>query len=142
MLMQIPEYYTSDLLRVMLEMGHGDELLICDGNYPYKRYHKDTVMLLGYDIATILKDMLDYFPLDQSVEEAVMIMDNPDDETIVKTYEKIISEAKYPTKIKSLERFSFYDYANCVVGVIVTSDTKKRANVILKKGVVTDEDKR
>ena len=80
MLMNIPRDFTPALLRLMMELGHGEELLICDANFPYLSVScqkKDLVHITGCPIPQLLEEVLRFFPLDQSVESAAMFMGPP-----------------------------------------------------------------
>ncbi len=64
MLKNIPYLMSPDLMKLLLEMGHGDEILIADGNYPQSAINSTIVRLDGNSIPEILKVLLLFFPLD------------------------------------------------------------------------------
>lgn len=139
MLMNIPRNFTPALLRLMMELGHGEELLICDANFPYQStscQEKNLVHITGCSISLLLEEMLQFFPLDQSVESAAMVMDSAKESDTFDTYQKVLEDSPTPTALGSVPRFDFYDRARSAVGVVITSDTVKGGNILLKKGIV------
>jgi L-fucose mutarotase len=139
MLKNIPYLMSPDLMKLLLEMGHGDEILIADGNYPQSTISSSVVRLDGINIPEILKALLVFFPLDTFVEENVFLMDNnsPEKPKIWSNYKNILDSSGEPYKIKMLERYEFYKRAGNVYCVVITSETELYANIILRKGVVT-----
>lgn len=140
MLKGIPAILSPELLKIMMEMGHGDEIVIGDGNYPAAATAKRLVRLDGHGVCEILDAMLTFLPLDTYVEEPVLLMnktpgDNADT-SIWDAYRALVEKHQPGTKVGFLERFDFYDRANKAYAVIATGETAVYANVILKKGVV------
>lgn len=140
MLKGIPAILSPELLKIMMEMGHGDEIVIGDGNYPAAATAKRLVRLDGHGVCEILDAMLTFLPLDTYVEEPVLLMnktpgDNADT-SIWDAYRALVEKHQPGTKVGFLERFDFYDRANRAYAVIATGETAVYANVILKKGVV------
>jgi L-fucose mutarotase len=125
-------------MKLLLEMGHGDEILLADGNYPCHSVGVKVVRLDGHGIPEILGAILKYLPLDTFVEENVLLMDNNLDSKpeIWKSYEKILYDSKEDFRMKALERFKFYERARKVYAIVATSESALYANIILKKGVV------
>lgn len=136
MLKGIPKVISPELLKVLMEMGHGDEIVIADGNFPTASIAKKMIRLDGHDVPIILDAILKFFPLDESVDEPVILMDNESDDRpeIWSTYERII--AKHEVKIGKINRFDFYDRSKDAYAVIATSEPALYANIILKKGCV------
>lgn len=138
MLKNIPKIISPELMKLLLEMGHGDEILLADGNYPCHSVGVKVVRLDGHRIPEILEAILKYLPLDTFVEENVLLMDNNLDSKpeIWKSYEKILYDSKEDFRMKALERFKFYERARKVYAIVATSESALYANIILKKGVV------
>lgn len=143
MLKGIPPILSPELLKILAEMGHGDELTIGDGNYPGERLGRRVVRLDGHGVPEILDAILQVLPLDTYVEKPVKlmkVMDGDDAETpIWDTYKEII--AKYDKRgadcIEEIDRFDFYDRTEKDSYVVVMSgETAIYANIILKKGVI------
>ena len=142
MLKGIPCILTPDLLKIMMEMGHGDTLVIGDGNFPAASIAKDSklVRLDGHGVPEILDAILQLFPLDPYVQTPAMLMEVvPGDNVetpIWNEYAKIIEKHEPGTKIGHYERFQFYDEARKAYAVVATGEGALYANIILQKGVV------
>ncbi len=142
MLKGIPSIISPELLKVLMEMGHGDEICIADGNFPAASVaNANSGILLradGHGVPELIKAILELFPLD-IYADPVFIMDKvPGDKVDVPiwdTYKEIIKEHT-SSKIMKLERFAFYDRAKKCYAVLATGETALYANIILKKGVV------
>ena len=144
MLKGIPTVISPLLLKVLCEMGHGDSIVIADGNFPAESVGKDAIVIRadGHGVPEILEAILSLIPLDQYVEKPVSLMDRVEgdnaDISIWKTYEEILqkSEGKNFESVRLLERFEFYDEAKKAYAVIATSEKSQYANVILQKGCI------
>lgn len=141
MLKNIPNILSPDLLKVLMEMGHGNEIVIADGNFPAASIAQRLIRLDGHGIPEILAAILKFFPLDTYVELPVGLMavtpGDPYKPVIWEEYRKIISASKEPFKeFEYIDRFVFYERARKAYAVIATSESALYANVILKKGVV------
>ena len=141
MLKHIPNILSPDLLKILMEMGHGNEIVIADGNFPAASIAQKLIRLDGHNVPDVLKAILEFFPLDTYVEKPVGLMAVvPGDNikpVIWKEYKKIIKESKEPfTDFEFIDRFEFYERAKNAYTVIATSESALYANIILKKGVV------
>lgn len=144
MLKGISPLLSPMLLKVLCEMGHGDTIVIADGNFPAETMGKAGIVIRmdGHGVPELLEAILEVFPLDQYVEKPVCLMERvPGDNadvSIWKTYEAMIEKAEErgAAVIDKLERFDFYEEAKKAYAVIATSETSQYANVILKKGCV------
>ena len=85
MLKNIPKILSPELLKVLMEMGHGDELVIADGNFPAASIAKRLVRLDGHGVNVILDAILKLFPLDTSIKLPVTLMDVSPADKIVPT---------------------------------------------------------
>ncbi len=145
MLKGIPSILSPELLKILMEMGHGDEIVIADGNFPAAAIAQRLVRLDGHGVPEILRAVMQLFPLDSYTEKPVALMSvvpgDPVEPTIWNTYEDII-KAQEPErcKIEFVERFAFYERAKKAYAVIATGETAIYANIILKKGVVVPEE--
>ena len=148
MLKNIPSILSPELLKILMEMGHADEIVIADGNFPSASIAAETVSgnlirLDGHGVPPVLKAILKLFPLDPYVDKAVGLMQLVPGDT-VKTpiwdeYRKLISDSDERDKFEDfeyIERFAFYERAQKAYAVIATSETALYANIILKKGVI------
>ncbi|MBE5862112.1 MAG: fucose isomerase [Lachnospiraceae bacterium] len=144
MLKGISPMLSPELLKVLCEMGHGDTIVIADGNFPAQSMGKNAIVIRmdGHGVPEILEAILQVFPLDQYVEKPVSLMERvPGDQadvSIWKTYDKLIAaaEPRGTGVIQKLERFAFYDESKKAYAIIATSERSQYANVILQKGCV------
>ncbi|MBE6771153.1 MAG: L-fucose mutarotase [Ruminococcaceae bacterium] len=139
MLKNISPIISPELLKILMEMGHGDEIVIGDGNFPAASMAQRLVRLDGHGVDEILAAILKLMPLDTYVEAPVALMDNADPSNpppIWDDYKKTIVAEEGDKNIELMERFAFYDRAKKAYAVIATGETAIYANIILKKGVV------
>ncbi len=139
MLKNISPVISPELLKILMEMGHGDELVIGDGNFPAASIAQRLVRLDGHGVPEILSAILDLMPLDTYVDAPVALMDNGDASDrppIWAEYKNIVNEKEGDKSIELVERFDFYDRAKKAYCVVATGETAIYANIILKKGVV------
>jgi L-fucose mutarotase len=141
MLKGIPKIISPELMKILMEMGHGDEIVISDGNFPAASCAKRLVRCDGHGVPELLESILKFFPLDTLSDKPVSLMavaqDEVVDTTIWEDYKKIVEV--YDSKaanFQQLERFKFYERAKSAYAVIATSEAALYANLILKKGVV------
>lgn len=141
MLKNIPPVLSPELLKIMMEMGHGDELVLADGNYYAGGHAPRVVRADGLGIPEILDAVMRFFPLDPYVESAValmQVMPGDDVETpIWDEYKRIIVKYEPHAKVENVERFEFYDRARTAYATVTTGESALYANIILKKGVIT-----
>ena len=141
MLKDIPDVISPDLMCVLMEMGHGDEIVLADGNFPAVSMAQRLVRCDGHGVSEILGAVLKFFPLDIYVDQPVALMSVvPGDDTkptIWEDYRRIIkaSGEKF-SDFEFVERFSFYQRAQDAYAVVATSEKALYANIILKKGVI------
>ncbi|MEG0770134.1 MAG: RbsD/FucU domain-containing protein [Ruthenibacterium sp.] len=143
MLKNIPPILSPELLMVLCEMGHGDELVIGDGNFPAESMGKDAIVIRadGHGVPEILDAVLSVIPLDQYSEKPVALMEvvpgDPVVPTIWDTYKQLLKKHDPDhCAIEMTERFAFYERAKNVYAIIATGETEIYANILLKKGVV------
>lgn len=142
MLKNIPSILSPELLKILMEMGHGDYIVIGDGNFPAVTNAQRLVRLDGHGVPEILDAILKLMPLDTYVENPVSLMDNGDPNNrpeIWATYEKIVKKNEGDKGIGLVERFDFYDKAKNAFAIVATGETAIYANIILQKGVVIND---
>jgi L-fucose mutarotase len=142
MLKGIPAILGPELLKILMEMGHGDELVIADGNFPAASTAQRLVRCDGHGVPEILDAVLQLFPLDTYVDAPVVLMEvvpgDPVKPTIWETCKGIVEKHEpVAGKISFIERFKFYERAKKAYAVVATGEKALYANIILKKGVVT-----
>ncbi|MDR2647152.1 MAG: fucose isomerase [Oscillospiraceae bacterium] len=123
-------------------MGHGDELVLADGNFPAASIAKRLVRADAHGIPALLDAILRFLPLDTYVDcpVALMASDDPGFRAPVwETYSKLILLHEGDVRIERMERFAFYDRAKSAYAVVASGETALYGNIILKKGVVSDE---
>jgi len=139
MLKGIPKNLSPELLKILMEMGHGDELVIADGNFPSASNAKRLVRADGLDVPPLLDDILTLFPLDTYVPHPVTFMQVVEGDpipTIWETYGQIIAKHNPHAKHENIDRFEFYERARNAYAILATSESALYANIIIKKGVV------
>ena len=141
MLKGIPNVLSPQLLEILMEMGHGDEIVIADGNFPAASIAQRLVRADGHGVPELLKAILKVYPLDIYVEKPVALMAVvPGDDTkptIWEEYRKIIvASGEQFDDFEFVERFAFYDRAKEAYAVVATSESALYANIILKIGVI------
>lgn len=142
MLNNIPKILSPEIVKFLMEMGHGDELIIADGNFPSVTCAQRLVRADGHTGTDILDAVLQLFPLDPYGDEIpVSLMEKvPGDSVetpiwdeyrdIVKKYNPDFSEFNF------IERFDFYDRAKKSFGVIATGESALYACLVLRKGII------
>jgi len=139
MLKNIPFIISPDLMYVMMCMGHGDELVLADGDFPADTFSKRVIRADGLRIADLLKAILSFFPLDTFVDKPAGIMapvgKGAKEPESWKEFRDIISKFdKRFIDFDYIERYEFYKRAEDSFAVVVTSEPD--GNIILRKGVV------
>jgi L-fucose mutarotase len=142
MLKNISPMIPPDLLKYMAEMGHGDELVLADANFPGTAIAKRVIRCDGIDMPILLDSVLALLPIDDFVERPVALMNVAKGEStpaIWKTFEDILS--KHDTLclkngFEFIERFVFYERAKSAYAIVQSGETALYANIILKKGVI------
>ena len=141
MLKGIPTIISPELMKILMEMGHGDEIVLADGNFPAASVARRLVRADGHGVPELLEAIVQLFPLDTYVDKAVALMEVvPGDDTkptIWEDYRKIVqaSGEKFDD-FDFVERFAFYERAKQAYAVVATSEKALYANIILKKGVI------
>jgi len=141
MLKRISPVLSPDLVKILMEMGHGDEIVIADGNFPGASHARNLVRCDGVNIPELLEAILELFPLDTYSENSVSLMKvvdgDPYQPEIWDTYKTILEESREENiNTERLERFAFYERSKQAFAIVTTSEKSLYANVILKKGVV------
>ena len=139
MLKGIPNIISPELLKILDEMGHGDEIVIGDGNFPAASNAQRLIRCDGHNVPELIDAILQLFPLDSYVDSPVMLMQtgaNDSTPPIWAEYQAIVNKHNGETKMSEIERFAFYDRAKTAYAIVATSEKALYANIILKKGVI------
>lgn len=143
MLKGIPKILSPELIYTLAKMGHGDEIVISDGNFPGHSvgHAEDNIVLRsdGTGVPELLEAILQLIPLD-TYADCVYLMDKTASDRdleipIWDEYKKILA-THTDQEPKFLERQEFYDRAKKAYAVVVTGESAIYANILLKKGVV------
>jgi len=138
MLKNIPSIISPELMKAVMEMGHGDEIVLADGNYPSASAGPPVIRADGHDLPQLLKAILQFFPLDTYADINVIYMDTGNGKvpSIWNKYQEILKESNENYNIGKLERFEFYKRASQSYCILASGEQALYANIILKKGVV------
>ncbi|MDE7298046.1 MAG: fucose isomerase [Lachnospiraceae bacterium] len=145
MLKGIPKILSPQLLKVLCEMGHGDRIVLADGNFPAESMGKDAIVVRmdGHGMVELLDAVLQLFPLDTYVEQPVQLMEVvPGDKVetpIWESYRRIIEkyDERGENAIGYMERFRFYEEAKKCYAIVATGEGALYANLILQKGTIS-----
>lgn len=142
MLKGLSPLLTPELLKILCEMGHGDEIVLADGNFPSEAIGQRVVRLDAHAGPDVLKAIMSVFPIDTYSDPNAFLMEVvPGDNVetpIWDEYSHIMKESEGETvRIGHIERFAFYERAKKAYAVIATGETALYANLILKKGVIS-----
>jgi L-fucose mutarotase len=139
MLKGIAPCISPDLLKVLAEMGHGDEIILADAHFPGHSVNARVLRADGVNIPTLLDGILPLFELDAYAPPLAMmaaVSGDQLDPKVETAYLKVIR--KHAPKVKTperIDRFAFYGRAQKAFAVVMTGETAKYGNILLKKGV-------
>lgn len=140
MLKGISPLISPDLLKILNEMGHGNEIVLADANFPTASIGKRIVRADGIGAVDLLDAILPLFPLDQYDEDHFVLMEvvpgDPVETPIWYEYQTVLDRYEPDAHIQKMERFAYYERARQAYCVVATGETAQYANIILKKGVV------
>ena len=140
MLKGISPLLSPELLSVLCRMGHGDELVLADAHFPGETMGKRVLCADGRKIADLVDAILQIYELDGYVDAPLVMMaavpGDKLDPRVEKAYRAAVDRhAPRTPPIARMERFAFYDRAKEAFAVVMTGETAKYGNIILKKGV-------
>jgi len=138
MLKGISPAVSPDLLKTLAEMGHGDEIVFSDAHFPANMFGRDGAIVMRADgIAAdrLLAGVIPLFELD-SYATPVIMMEAVSGDVLDPEVEKAYRAALgYDGRIERMERYAFYERAKKAYAIVLTGETRKYGNIILKKGV-------
>ena len=140
MLVGISPLLSPELLAVLCRMGHGDEIVLADAHFPGESCNDRVLRADGLRVADLLDAILPLFALDTYADSPVMMMapvpGDTLDPAVEESYRAAIDRHWPETPpIARIERFAFYERAKAAFAVVMTGETAKYGNIILKKGV-------
>ncbi|MBR1974484.1 MAG: fucose isomerase [Clostridia bacterium] len=139
MLKNIPKIVSPELLKILCEMGHGDEIVIADGNFPSESCGQRVIRADGHGGEAILDAVLSLIPLDTYALHNFLLMQTSNGDPTPEIWDKYFTIAKSHDdnlRANALERYEFYDRAKKAYAVIATGESAIYANIIIKKGVI------
>lgn len=142
MLRNIPANLSPELVKVLMEMGHGDDIVLADANFPGAYRYGIVVRADGLMIPDLLRSILSLMPLDRYVKHQVALMETTASDSrppVWDVYEQIWTEAEQaagPVSCEHMNRYAFYERAADAAVVVMTGETALYGNIILKKGVI------
>ena len=140
MLKGISPRLDSAMLTMLNDMGHGDRLVITDTHFPAFSTHHNVANASGSSVNELLEAILPLFELDAYVDHSVLMMSpvqgDKYDPQLIDSYTNLL-KPHFPKEqtIQFVDRFKFYEISRQSYGIIISSDTRKYANIILTKGV-------
>jgi L-fucose mutarotase len=140
MLKGISPLISPELLEVLARMGHGDEIVLADAHFPGESCNKRVLRADGLRIADLLEAILPLFELDSYVDIPLVMMaavegDSLDPQVEASYLRSIVKTNPQIVTIKRIDRFAFYERTGSAFAVVMTGETAKYGNILLKKGV-------
>lgn len=139
MLKGISKYISPDLLAVLHEMGHGDEIILADAHFPGHSIGPRVLRADGITISELLSGIVPLFELDSYAPPLIMMAvvegDTLDPEVEADYMAVIRKHAPSAPAPERIDRYSFYERAKKVSAIVMTGECRKYGNLLLKKGV-------
>ncbi len=140
MLVGISPVVGPDLLAALCRMGHGDEIVLADAHFPGEALGARVLRADGLPVAALLEGILPLFALDAYAPAPLAMMDAAPGDTldpaVEAAYRRVVDRVWPGTPpAERVERFAFYERARRAFAVVMTGETAKYGNLILKKGV-------
>ena len=142
MLKGISPLISPDLLAVLARMGHGDEIVLADAHFPGETFNDRVLRAHGLKIADLLAAILPLFELDAYVPHPLVMMAAVEGDTLDPAVEEAYMQSVRITNpdvppIERIDRFAFYERTKGAFAVVMTGETAKYGNIVLKKGVTS-----
>ena len=135
MLKGISPVVSPDMLKVLCEMGHGDEIVISDAHFPGHTFNDKVLRADGLGADALLAGFRPLLELDSYATPVIMMDAVPGDTLDPAVEAKYRKALGYEGEIERMERYAFYERAKKAYAVIISGETAKYGNIILKKGV-------
>jgi L-fucose mutarotase len=141
MLKGLDPLLSPDLLHVLRAMGHGDEIVVADANFPAASMARRLLRLDGVSAVAVVDAILSVMPLDDFAPEAAWRMEVVGDagaeQPIFAEFRRVLAAQEGERfRLAALERFAFYERAEAAFAIVATGEGRLYGNLILKKGVV------
>ncbi|HNZ72148.1 MAG TPA: L-fucose mutarotase [Prolixibacteraceae bacterium] len=140
MLKGISPLLSPELLATLTRMGHGDEIVLADAHFPGESFNDNVLRADGLRIPDLLEAILPLFELDSYVPHPLVMMAAVEgdllDPSVEESYLKAIHKSNPDAPaIERIDRFAFYERTKSAFAVLMTGETAKYGNILLKKGV-------
>ncbi|XP_058154060.1 fucose mutarotase isoform X1 [Dasypus novemcinctus] len=145
----VPALLSPELLYALARMGHGDEIVLADANFPTSSVCRDGPVEIradGLGIPQLLEAVLKLLPLDTYVESPAAVMELVDSDRarglqtpVWKDYEALLAGAGCRSALQKVERFAFYQRARKAFAVVATGEAAPYGNLLLRKGVLAPD---
>ena len=126
---------SPELLKTLAEMGHGDEIVFSDAHFPAHTMNARVIRADGLGCDELLKGIAPLIELDAYATPVVMMEAVKGDTLDPEVEKKYRAALGYKGEIERMERYAFYERAKKAYAVVLTGETAKYGNVIIKKGV-------
>lgn len=138
MLKTINPLLKGDLLGILADMGHGDEIVLTDANFPAVSVARQAIHLPGIPATEVLSAILSLLPLDDFVATPVAVMQAPGERpAIYDEFAGLIAAAEgSDIGCESLEPSAFVERARRAHAIVSTGERRLYGNIILRKGVL------
>lgn len=145
MLKGIPKVLTPEMLKILCEMGHDDEIVIADAHFPAESMGKKVIQYPCISAPEMVKAILHVFPLDSYVEEPIKVMsivpsDLDKGMKRPRMWDEVLEAAQaledFEVKMGEYERFEFYEHSKAAYAIIQTGEERQYGNFMLRKGIV------
>lgn len=140
MLKGISPLISPELLKTLASMGHGDEIVLADAHFPGETYNRNIIRADGLKIPDLLSAIMPLLELDQYVDHPLVMMQAVEGDTLDPNVEKSYMDSVRPFCKRSniltrIERYEFYKRSTKAFAIVMTGETVKYGNIIIKKGV-------
>ena len=135
MLKGISPVVSPALLKILAEMGHGDEIVLSDAHFRAHSFNSTVVRADGLGVDTLLKGIIPLFELDSYATPVNMMEAVPGDTLAPSVEAKYRAAMGYEGTIERMERYAFYERAKQAYACVISGETSKYGNIIIKKGV-------
>lgn len=149
MLKGIPKVLTPEMLKILSEMGHDDEIVIADAHFPAESIGKRVIQYPCISAPEMVEAILHVFPLDSYVEEPIKVMsivqsDLDKGMKRPRMWDEVLEAAQeledFDVRLGEYERFEFYEHSKDAYAIIQTGEERQYGNFMLRKGVVLGKD--
>lgn len=139
MLKNISPLISPQLLKTLAEMGHGDEIIFSDAHFPAHSMGPKVIRADGLKVSDLLTAIIPLFELDSYAPPLVMmaaVAGDTLDPSVEQRYLQALTHHKQSElTIERIDRFAFYERAQKAFAIVITGETAKYGNILLKKGV-------